>query len=257
MKKPFQVSRRTIIGTISVVLFVVIWQIVGQREIVRSDLISYPTEVVQTFIRLCASGELGSNVLVTLNEFVQGFVPAVVAGIAIGVVLALSRPTRELLDPLLIAMYQAPTIAFIPILVVWFGVGDVSKIVIVFISAIFPVMINTRTGVEGVAEPWLRAVRAFGASPWQVVTKAILPGSLAPIMAGVRLGLGRAIVGLIAAEMYVSLAGLGKMIQNYSSAARASEIIVIVAAIAGFGFLCVTLFRSLESRLGAWQSDFE
>lgn len=257
MKRRFSPSRRTIVGTISVVLFLIAWQIVGQREIVRSDLISYPTEVVRTFVHLVAMGELGANAWVTLGEFVQGFVPAVVAGIATGILLALIRPLRELLDPLLVAMYQAPTIAFIPILVVWFGVGDKSKIVIVFISAIFPVIINTRTGVAQVAEPWLRAVRAFGATRWQVVTKAILPGSLAAIMAGIRLGLGRAIVGLIAAEMYVSLAGLGRMIQTYSSAARASEIIVLVALIAAFGFGCVTVFRSLENRLGTWQADLE
>ena len=257
MNRRFAPSRRTIIGTISVALFLIVWQIVGQREIVASSLISYPTEVAHTFAHLIATGELGANVWVTLNEFVQGFVPAVIVGIAAGVVLSLSRTLRELLDPLLVAIYQAPTIAFIPILVVWFGVGDRSKIVIVFISAIFPVIINTRTGVSEVAEPWLRAVRAFGATRWQVVTKAILPGSLAAIMAGIRLGLGRAIVGLIAAEMYVSLAGLGRMIQIYSSAARASEIIVLVAVIAAFGFGCVTLFRSFENRLGTWQADLE
>jgi ABC-type nitrate/sulfonate/bicarbonate transport system permease component len=257
VKRRFSPSRRTVVGTTSVVLFLILWQVVGRREIVRSDLISYPTEVVHTFVHLAATGELGANALVTLAEFVQGFVPAVVAGVGAGILLALIRPLRELLDPLFVAMYQAPTIAFIPILVVWFGVGDKSKIVIVFISAIFPVIINTRTGVAQVAEPWLRAVRAFGATRWQVVTKAILPGSLAPIMAGIRLGLGRAIVGLIAAEMYVSLAGLGRMIQIYSSAARASEIIVLVTLIAAFGFGCVTVFRNFENRLGTWQADLE
>ncbi len=257
LRRGFQLSRRTTIGTVSVVLFLIIWQIVGQREIVRSDLISYPTEVVATFGHLIATGELESNLWVTLTEFVQGFIPAVMAGITIGVLLALIRPLRELLDPLLVALYAAPTIAFIPILVVWFGVGDRSKIVVVIISTIFPVIINTRAGVVAVAEPWLRAVRSFGATPWQVVTKAILPGSLAAIMAGIRLGLGRAIVGLIAAEMYVSLAGIGRMIQTYSSAARSSEIIVLVAVIATLGFSCVTLLRSIENRLGAWQSDFE
>jgi NitT/TauT family transport system permease protein len=157
----------------------------------------------------------------------------------------------------LVAIYTAPAIAFIPILVVWFGVGPYSKVVIVFLSALFPIIINTRTGVDQIAEPWLRAVRAFGANPLQVVQKAILPGSLPAIMAGLRLGLGRAIVGLIAAEMYVSFAGIGRLIQTYSSAARASEIIVLVAVIATFGFACVTLVRMLERRLGPWTSDFD
>jgi len=250
-------NRRTVIGALAVAVFLIAWQLVGSHNIIRSDLISYPSEVVTTFVHMSASGELGKNAAVSLVEFVQGYVPAAVFGIAVGVVLALVRPLRLFFDPVLIAIYTAPAIAFIPILVVWFGVGAPSKVVIVFISAFFPVMINTRTGVAEVAEPWLRAVRAFGATRLQVIAKAILPGSLPAIMAGLRLGLGRAIVGLIAAEMYVSLMGIGRLIQVYSSAARASEIIVLVTVIAGFGFGCVALVRSLETRLGTWRSDFE
>jgi ABC-type nitrate/sulfonate/bicarbonate transport system permease component len=251
------VNRRFVIGASSVALFLVVWQLVGSTNLIRSDLISYPSEVVTTFVRMAASGELGRNAAVSIGEFVQGYVPAAIVGIAAGVVLALVRPVRLFFDPVLIAIYTAPAIAFIPILVVWFGVGAQSKVVIVFLSALFPVLINTRTGVAEVAEPWLRAVRAFGANPLQVVQKAILPGSLPAIMAGLRLGLGRSIVGLIAAEMYVSLAGIGRLIQVYSSAARAPEIIVLVAVIASFGFACVTLVRALETRLGPWTSDFE
>jgi NitT/TauT family transport system permease protein len=252
-----QPSRRLLVGTLSVVVFLVVWQVVGQREIVRSDLISYPTEVLATFARLISTGELGSNAAVTLQEFVEGFIPSIVFGVVCGVLLALIRPLRELLDPLLTAMYTAPVIAFIPILVVWFGVGTYSKVIIVFISAIFPIMINTRVGVSEIAEPWLRAVRSFGADQLQVVTKAILPGSMPAIMAGIRLGLGRAIVGLIAGEMYVSLGGIGRMIQVYSSAARSAEIIVLVVVIAVFGYACVALLRSVENRMGTWQSDLE
>lgn len=250
-------SRRTVVGALAVVLFLVVWQIVGSQNLIRSDLISYPTEVVRTFVRMAASGELGANARVSLVELVEGFVPAVAVGVAAGIVLALVPVVRALFDPLLIAIYTAPAIAFIPILVVWFGVGDRSKIIVVFLSAVFPVLINTRAGAAEVAEPWLRAVRSFGATPLQVVVKAVLPGSLPAIMAGIRLALGRGIVGLIAAEMYVSLAGIGRLIQTYSSAARASEILVLVAVIAAFGFVCVSLVRTLEQRLGTWRSDFE
>src|SRR5665213_1343952 len=250
-------SRRLVIGTLSVLAFLVIWQIVGQREIVRSDLISYPTEVMGTFVHLVSTGELGKNASVTLQEFLGGFVPSIVIGVVFGVVLALVKPLRELLDPLLTAIYTAPMIAFIPILVLWFGVGTYSKVVIVFMSAIFPVLINTRVGVSEIAEPWLRAVRSFGADQMQIVTKAILPGSMPAIMAGIRLGLGRAIVGLIAGEMYVSISGIGRMVQVYSSTARSSEIIVLVVVIAVFGSACVALLRSVENRMGTWRSDLE
>jgi ABC-type nitrate/sulfonate/bicarbonate transport system permease component len=250
-------SRRVLVGTASVIAFLALWQVVGSTNFVRSDLISYPSEVVATLIKMSSTGELGSNALVSLDEFVMGFVPAVIAGVAAGIVLALVRRLRLLLDPLLVAIYQAPIIAFIPILVVWFGVGTTSKIVMVFISAFFPVMINTMTGVAQVAEPWTRAVRSFGACTLQVVSKAILPGSLPAIMAGMRLGVGRAVVVLIAGEMYVSVMGIGRLVQVYSSAARASEIVVLVVVISGFGFACVSLLRWLENKIGPWRQELE
>lgn len=250
-------SRRLVVGGLAVVAFLALWQVVGSLNIIRSDLISYPSEVATTFVKMTASGELGQSAFVSVMEFLQGFVPAVLIGIVLGVVLALNRPFRMLFDPLLIAIYQAPMIAFVPIIVVWFGVGTQSKVAMVFLSALFPVMINTTTGVQGVAEPWVRAVRSFGARPLQVVVKAILPGSLPAIMAGIRLGLGRAIVGLIAAEMYVSVIGIGHLVQVYSSADRAAEIIVLVVVISGFGFLCVSLVRTIENKLGPWRLDLE
>jgi NitT/TauT family transport system permease protein len=250
-------SRRVVVGSAAVVGFLALWQLVGSTNLIRSDLISYPSEVVATLIKMSASGELASNAQVSLYEFVAGFAPGVAAGIAAGVVLALVRPLRLLLDPLLVAIYQAPIIAFIPILVVWFGVGTHSKIVMVFLSTVFPVMMNTMTGVAQVAEPWTRAVRSFGASTAQVIVKAILPGSLPSIMAGVRLGVGRAIVILIAGEMYVSLMGIGRLVQVYSSAARASEIVVLVVVISGFGFACVSFLRWLEDRMGPWRRELE
>jgi len=250
-------SRRLVVGSLSVVVFLALWQIVGSTNLIRSDLISYPSEVVATMAKMASTGELGSNAWVSLNEFFVGFVPAVIFGIVAGIALALVRRLRLLLDPLLIAIYQAPIIAFIPILVVWFGVGTTSKIVMVFISAFFPVMINTMTGVAQVAEPWTRAVRSFGANTLQVVSKAILPGSLPAIMAGMRLGVGRAVVVLIAGEMYVSVMGIGRLVQVYSSAARASEIVVLVVVISTFGFACVSFLRWLENRIGPWRQELE
>jgi NitT/TauT family transport system permease protein len=234
-----------------------VWEVVGATNLVRSDLVSFPSEVVASTLAMAGSGELGKNTLVSLSAFVQGFVPAVIGGVALGLVIGLVKPVRLLLDPLLVALYSAPRIAFIPILVVWFGVGAESKVVMVFLSAVFPVMINTTTGVQEVSEPWIRAVRAFGASPMQVVTKAVLPAALPAIMAGVRLGLGRAIVGLIAAEMYVSVAGIGRLVQVYSSAGRATQLIVLVVVISAFGFACVTLLRSVEEWLGPWRQELE
>ncbi|HLH99029.1 MAG TPA: ABC transporter permease [Xanthobacteraceae bacterium] len=249
------VSARGVIGGAAVALFLLAWQIIGANEIVRSDLISYPSEVAQSFIAMSASGELGSNLLVSLQEFIQGFVPAILVGVAAGIAFALSPRLHYLFEPLIVALNTSPIIAFVPIVVVWFGVGTESKAIMVLLAAIIPIVINTMSGILEVHESWTRACRAFGASRWQVIAKAILPGALPSVMVGVRLAVGRAIVGLIAAEMYVSVRGVGRLIQVYSTSERAAEIFVLVTVVAAFGFLMVTLLRWIETRIAPWSLE--
>ncbi len=248
-------SARTVVGFTAVALFLIAWQIVGSNDIIRSDLISYPSEIAATLVQMSASGELGSNVAVSLQEFIQGFLPAIGFGIAAGTAFALSRRLHYLFEPLIVALNTSPIIAFVPIVVVWFGVGTQSKAIMVFLAAVIPIVINTMTGIGQVHESWTRACRAFGASRAQVILKATLPGALPSVMVGVRLAVGRAIVGLIAAEMYVSVRGVGRLIQVYSSSERAAEIFVLVAVVASFGFVLVTVLRRIEGWIAPWSLE--
>jgi NitT/TauT family transport system permease protein len=248
-------SARAVVGFATVALFLVVWQIVGANDIIRSDLISYPSEIAGTLLQMIASGELGSNLAVSLQEFVQGFLPAIGFGIMAGTAFALSRRLHYLFEPLIVALNTSPIIAFVPIVVVWFGVGTESKAIMVFLAAVIPIVINTMTGITQVHESWIRACRAFGANRSQVILKAMLPGALPSVMVGVRLAVGRAIVGLIAAEMYVSVRGIGRLIQVYSTSERAAEIFVLVTVVASFGFLLVTLLRRLEGLIAPWSLE--
>src|ERR1700694_3679010 len=114
---------RAVVGFMAVALFLITWQIVGSNEIIRSDLISYPSEVAETFLTMSASGELGSNLAVSLQEFIQGFIPAIAVGIGAGTAFALSRRLHYLFEPLIVALNTSPIIAFVPVGVGWFGVG--------------------------------------------------------------------------------------------------------------------------------------
>jgi ABC-type nitrate/sulfonate/bicarbonate transport system permease component len=250
-----QRGARALVGLASVALFLAAWQIVGANEIIRSDLISYPSEIARTLVEMTGSGELGSNLVVSLQEFIQGFVPAIACGIAAGIAFALVPRLHYLFEPLIVALNTSPIIAFVPIVVVWFGVGTQSKAIMVFLAAVIPILINTMTGITQVHESWVRACRAFGASRRQVIAKAILPGALPPVMVGVRLAVGRAIVGLIAAEMYVSVRGIGRLIQVYSTSERAAEIFVLVAVVATFGFVLVGVLRRIEAWLAPWSLE--
>jgi NitT/TauT family transport system permease protein len=249
------ISPRVLVGCLAVALFLAAWQIVGGLEIIRSDLISTPAEVAATLVAMSRSGELGTNALASLNEFALGFLPAIATGIAAGIAFALSRRLHYLFEPLVVALNTAPIIAFVPIVVVWAGFGPASKAIMVFLAAVVPILINTMTGIVEVHESWVRACRAFGASRAQVIAKAILPGALPSVMVGIRLAVGRAVVGLIAAEMYASVRGIGRLIQVYSTSDRAAEIFVLVVVVASFGLALVTLIRRVESLIAPWSLE--
>lgn len=169
---------RTTVGGLSVLLVMLFWQLAGSLPWPAAEEISTPLKVCQAFGVMLASGELANNLLFSLWEFVQGFVPAVVAGFAFGIAYAVIPRFRFLVEPLFVCLYTTPLIAFIPIIVLWFGVGLESKAVIVFISAFIPIAINTSLGVAEVEESWVRACRAFGANGRQIVVKALIPGAL-------------------------------------------------------------------------------
>lgn len=242
--------RRALIGGSSVAAVLVAWQAVGSRTLMGPDLISYPSEVLSVGASMLASGEMTRHLLVSLSEFAYGFPPAVLVGVALGLMMGLFRRFRHLLDPLIMALYTTPRIALIPLLVLWFGVGPGSKVAVVFLGGVFPVLVNTVVGVQQVDPVWVRAVRAFGASRLQVLVTVTLPGSLPAVMAGIRLGIGRAITGVIVGEMYVSLAGVGYLIQLYGNAGRVAELVFLVAALAAFGVLCVAGVRRCEDWVG-------
>lgn len=255
LPRTFRKHRRLATAVLSVGAFLVLWQILGSQNIISSDMISYPSQVVVTGAAMSASGELGSNAIVSLIEIVEGFIPAAVVGLVLGLLMARYRRLRYLLDPLLMAFYTAPYVALIPVIVLWFGIGMQSKVAIVFLGAFFPVLMNTTAGMQQVDPLWVKAARAFGANSGQVTRKVIVPGSLPAIMAGLRLGLGRGLIGMIIGELYVATAGLGHLMQVYDAAGQTAPLMVLAAVTAAFGFVCVSVLRWCEGRAAAWRSD--
>lgn len=238
-------------------MLLAIWQVVGSKDLVPSELISYPGQLLEVGASMAASGGLIPHFLVSLQELVYGFAPAVGVGILLGLLMGHSRRLRYLLDPLTMALYTTPRIALIPMLVLWFGVGMESKIAVVFLGGVFPVLVNTVAGVRQLDRSWIQAVRSFGATAPQVMTIVTLRGALPAIMTGIRLGLGRGILGVIVGEMYVSVAGVGQLIHLYGNAGRAAELMVLITFIAMFGVLCIAMLRRVEEWIGPWPRQRE
>lgn len=195
------------------------------------------------------SGTLMRDAIVSLSEFAAGFALALAIGVPSGLVLGSFPTLRYLLDPPLMAIYATPQLALLPIFVLWLGIGMASKIAVVFIGASIPIVVNSMAGVRQVDRSLVVAARSFCATRRDVFVKVIFPASLPAVMVGIRLGLSRAVLGVVVAEMYVSQEGIGNQIMRLGSAFRVDHLLFYVLLVSVFGLGATTAARKLEERV--------
>jgi len=239
-------------AVISVILGLIIWQMIDSLFIRNPLVLVGPSRVAQSFMNLFSRGLLARHVYATFVEFILGYLVGVVTGFGLGVAMALSRRAKEILNPWVTIWYNAPIILLAPLFITAFGLGLVSKVVIVFIAAVFPVLFNTYTGMTTVDGRLVEAVRAFGGTPRQIFFKVTLPGALPLIMTGLRLSVGRALVGAIVSEFFGARAGIGYLITAASEAFRTAEALVGVVLLAIGGYATFEVLKYIERRIAPW-----
>jgi NitT/TauT family transport system permease protein len=188
-------------------------------------------------------------------EFVVGFALAAVSGIAMGIAVGVSDAIRDVMEPWLSALYATPVVAFAPLFVVWMGIGASSKIAVAFLLAVLPIIINTSAGIRTTEQSLIDVARSFAATRQQVFRKILIPYALPFIIAGLRLGVGRAIIGVVVAEFFGTRAGLGYLILIASQQFDTSALFVAVVILAAVGVLSVIGLHKLERWLAPWR-DF-
>jgi sulfonate transport system permease protein len=247
------VSRSALIGTGSVLLFFAMWQLAPELGLVNGRFTSQPSAVAFALIDVLRSDNFLHHASISLQEFIAGFALSLAIGIPLGILMGLSRLARDLLDPPLMALYIAPNLILLPIIIVWLGIGMSSKVVIVFLGAVFPILINTMTGVREADPNLIRVARAFGGSRIDVFRRVQLPSTVPSILLGIRLAVGRGVLGVVVAELFASQAGIGHQIMTYGQAMRIDRLLVYVFAVSLFGYLLTIAVRSLEDRFQAWR----
>jgi ABC-type nitrate/sulfonate/bicarbonate transport system permease component len=235
-----------LISVTAVTIFLVLWEFAMPLGLVKVADISRPSMVVKAFIELSESGEVFHHLAVSLEEFILGFSLALVVGIPVGVVLGRYRVPALLFDPMLMALYTMPRLAMMPLLVVWFGVGFGATIAVVSLGAVFPILVNTSVGIREGDPVLIRAIKSFCGSEWDIFTKVLLPGAVPHIMTGVRLGVGRGLLGVVVSEMFAATEGIGQQIALYGNAFRVTELIALIAIVSTLGFISVNLIRMAE-----------
>jgi NitT/TauT family transport system permease protein len=239
------------IRAISIVGFLFLWEIFGRR--VDPILMSYPSAIAAAFVELLQSGELVIESGRSMRAFLAGFGLAIVFGVLIGIVMGTDRRIEYAVDPFINALYSTPNVALIPLIILWLGLGLTAKIAIVFLVAFFPIVVSTFAGVKNVSGSLVEIGQAFGFNGVQILRKIILPGSLPFIATGIRLAVGRAVVGMVVAEFFTAISGLGGMIIKYSNKFETDRMFVPIIVLAVFGVLLTEMVKVVERRLAPWK----
>lgn len=235
----------------SFVVVLTVWELYGRT--VNPILFTYPSAIAAAFVELVGDGELPAYLAQSLQVLVYGLLLAIGAGIPAGVLMARFRTVELATDVYVSALYSTPMVALVPLIVLWFGFKVPAKVVIVFLFMVFPVLINTEQGVKNVDRGLLEVARSFCSTERRLWRDLILPSALPFIAAGVRLAIGRGLVGMVVAEFYTSISGLGYMIVRYANAFETAKLFVPIVTLMVIGVLLLNGARALELWLAPWQ----
>jgi NitT/TauT family transport system permease protein len=252
----FQSARqRNIAGTVSVVSGLLLWELVSRVLIANPLFLAAPTQIVYAIYQLASTGEMERHIAISSVEFALGYVIASVIGIGFGFGMANSVRFKQALQPWISGFYATPTIALAPLFILWFGIGIWSKVLVVITLVLFPVTINTEAGLRTTSDRLIEMLRSFGASERQIFFKVSLPSALPFILAGLKLGIGRGLIGVVVAELFGSRAGLGRLISQSADAFNMPELFAGVIVLAVAGIAMTAGFTWLEKRLVPWTKD--
>lgn len=244
-----------ILGGVSVLLALGIWQALWDSGKISPLFFSGPSAVWKRAVLAWTEGNLRGDLFYSGRNFVLGFTGAVIAGVVVGVLIGWYRTLRLIFDPFLNALYATPRVAMVPLIIIWFGTDYKSKVFIVFISAFFPVLVNTVGGMRAIDRDLLRAARAFCASDWQIFKTVAIPGSVPFILTGVRQGVALGLIGVVVGEMFGGSEGIGFMVAYAGTTFQTDSLFLGATIIAISGIILTWLAERLERRFSRWRPE--
>jgi sulfonate transport system permease protein len=245
---------RRAIGPIAVVA---LWQLVCSAHVFTSFELASPTQVLAAGRELWADGTLQSAMLVSLGRVAAGLVIGVAAGVTLAVITGLLHIGEDLLDPVIQAARAVPILGLLPLVIIWFGVGETPKIFLVALAVTFPVYLNTHAGIRGVDMKLVEAGQAFGLNRWGLVRKIILPGALPGFLVGLRFALVGCWAIIVVAEEINAQSGLGYLIMQAQTTNRTDIMCLCLAIYAVLGLIADAIVRLLERYLLTWRRGFK
>jgi ABC-type nitrate/sulfonate/bicarbonate transport system permease component len=252
--KFYLIQEKKILGAAAVIVFLTAWELCGNTlQLINPMFMSAPSLVFKAAYQMFASGEIFNDLYVSGIEFVVGYILSIVVAIPFGIAIGWYKRFAYVCDPFVNAMNATPRIALLPLVIIWLGIGILSKVGIIFLGAVFPLLINTRDGVKTTPHNLLTAARSFGASEWQIFKSVVLPSTLPFILTGLRLAVGRALIGVMVGELYAATAGIGFMITVAGATFQTDKVFVGVLIFAISGMTLTAVIDHYEHRFDKWR----
>jgi len=247
----FRLSKVRLIQIVSIVVLLGLWKIISTQT--SSLTLPGPVPVLVALVRLLFSWEFWHSLLISVQSMALGYAVSVVIGLVVGVVVGLiSRRMGVIFDAYLLIGLAVPIAGLIPVVVMVLGVGLAARVMVVVLFAVFQIAINVVTGVREADRSLVEMAHSFGASSLRVFWRIILPDAVPSIMAGMRLGLGRAIVGMVTSELILLSVGVGRMVVKFSSSFQTAKLLAYLILIVAFGVVMMASVQWLERRLTRW-----
>src|SRR6266852_7041786 len=244
------------LGTAVIVLLLIIWELLPYSVPMKQGtrlFFTVPSRILATLWQMFASGSIWAPLGVSATAFAIGLALAIAAGLPLGILLGRSNTLNAMFDPFITAFNATPRLVFLPLLMLWLGIGVWSKVAIVFLGALFPLLINTHEGVRNADKLLINVVRSFGAKEWDVARLVVIPNSLPYIIAGLRLAIGRAVLGVVVAEFFGSEAGLGVLMVQAAGRYQVDVVFSGLIVFAGLSLVMTGLLQLVEHRLSRWR----
>lgn len=246
-------STRILTGIIFPLLILVVWYLVTRYGSASEMLLPKPINIWNSFLEYVSSGVLGKDILVSLFRVVRGYLAGAILGLIFGLLMGIFTPVNDFFSPTLNALRQIAPLAWIPLLMLWFGIGDLSKEVLIAMGTFYQTMLNTISGLQGVPKGYLDFAKNYKIKKHDILLHILIPGAAPSILVGLRLGASSAWMAILAAEMIAATSGVGYRISSARNLLETDVVILYMIIIGVIGGLMDFIIRKLASRFVKWQ----
>lgn len=261
MRKPalnWFFTRARIVGIVTIVSLIVLWWLLTSGlGIIGEYRFPSPQQFLAAFARIWTDGYAGGTLIEQVLQSIRlvaiGFLTAIAVGVPLGFLMGYDKRAEAFINPVFLLLRPIPPLAWIPLAIVWLGLGDASKIMVIFVAAFVPSVINTYTGVRNTPRRFVEAAQVHGATRWRVIREVYLPDAAPMIFTGLRLSLQASWTTLVAAELVGAFLGLGRVLQTAYRDVNTAMILVAMVAIAITGFLTTRMLAAVEARVIRWR----